>query len=148
MNYNKPKQTYGWDNLSKFLLVAGLFTFISFGRYGFVLGIPIVAYAVYRTRSKNFMKRADEQAAFDNLIRSTNNGFRSLFRGNTFRNFGNKFGGIFGNKFGNNRNSAAQNKNYVVIICPKCGQKLRLPINKGNITASCPKCQSKIKTRT
>lgn len=153
MKYDKSKQTYGWDNLSKFLFLAGIF--ISIGKYSFLIGIPIVIYAFYRTRSKNFLKRASEQAAFDNLIRNVSKGIGSIFQGNTFNNLRNKFGGKFGNIFGPRRNSTSQgnngtshDKNYVIIICPKCGQRLRLPANKGNMEAKCPKCQSKIKTRT
>jgi hypothetical protein len=150
MNNNNSKKTYGWDNLSKFLFFAALF--LAFGNYSRFFGVPIMGYAFYRTRSRDFTKRASEQVAFDNLIRSIMDKINSIFRGNVFGNLKNKFGGKFGSKFGNksgpDRSSATQGKNYVVIMCPKCGQRLRLPANKGNMEAKCPKCQSKIKTRT
>ena len=146
MNYNKSKKTYGWDNLSKFLFFTGIF--ISIGKYSFLFGIPIVCYAFYRTRSKNFVKRAAEQAAFDNLIRRIGDGLNSIFQGNTFSNLKNKFGGKLGNKFKSSKSKTTQGKNYVIIICPKCAQKLRLPANKGNMEAKCPKCHCNIKTRT
>lgn len=37
---------------------------------------------------------------------------------------------------------------YLVINCPKCPSRLRLPKGKGNITVTCPNCSNEFKTRT
>jgi rRNA maturation protein Nop10 len=32
--------------------------------------------------------------------------------------------------------------------CPKCGQKMRVPVNKGKIEVTCPKCTEKFGVNT
>lgn len=32
-------------------------------------------------------------------------------------------------------------KEYIYLKCPNCGQKIRVPKNKGNIKVFCPECQ-------
>jgi glutaredoxin 3 len=32
--------------------------------------------------------------------------------------------------------------------CPKCGQKMRVPVNKGKIEVTCPKCAEKFGVNT
>ncbi len=35
-----------------------------------------------------------------------------------------------------------------LVECPKCGQKLRVPVNKGKIEVICPKCAEKFVVNT
>jgi glutaredoxin len=37
---------------------------------------------------------------------------------------------------------------YLVINCPKCPSRLRLPKGKGTITVTCPSCSHEFKTAT
>lgn len=37
---------------------------------------------------------------------------------------------------------------YLVINCPQCPTKLRLPKGKGKITVTCPNCSNEFKTTT
>ncbi|MBP1744479.1 MAG: hypothetical protein H6Q58_1457 [Firmicutes bacterium] len=39
-------------------------------------------------------------------------------------------------------------KTHKYFKCPSCGQKLRVPKNKGNVSIKCPKCGSGFKGRT
>lgn len=35
-----------------------------------------------------------------------------------------------------------------VAPCPQCGQKLRVPVNKGSLEVTCPKCETKFSVNT
>ncbi|MBE6064037.1 hypothetical protein [Clostridium cochlearium] len=37
---------------------------------------------------------------------------------------------------------------FLILRCPNCSQKLRLPRKKGNILVTCPRCLFKFKSRT
>jgi glutaredoxin 3 len=37
---------------------------------------------------------------------------------------------------------------YIIINCPECSSRLRLPKNKGRIVVSCPKCKNEFKITT
>lgn len=37
---------------------------------------------------------------------------------------------------------------YIVINCPKCPTRLRIPKGKGNLTVTCPHCNNEFKTAT
>ncbi len=41
-----------------------------------------------------------------------------------------------------------EKKNYKIVKCPKCGQKLRLPRGKGKITVTCKRCFYEFKMKS
>jgi hypothetical protein len=57
------KIIYGWDNLSKFLTFVGCI-FCLLTAYKAFLGLVMISYAFWRSRSKNTMRRIREERAF------------------------------------------------------------------------------------
>lgn len=87
----------------------------------------IVIYAIFRTMSTNVAKRSQENQVFvENVI--------------------NPIKGIFGKDKANKTGSKEAGFKY--ISCPSCGQKLRIPKNKGKIKVRCPKCKGKFDAKS
>lgn len=114
--------SYGWDKLSKYLLIIGL-VFL-FTKSTAIAGILLVSYAVFRSISKNKYKRHQELYAFENFLIIIN---KEIYR--------------FKVKIDNFRK-------YKIFKCPSCSQKLRVPRKKGKVTVTCKKCSTNFKGRT
>lgn len=41
-----------------------------------------------------------------------------------------------------------ERRKFLILRCPNCSQKLRLPRKKGNILVTCPRCFFKFKSKT
>ncbi len=87
-----------------------------------VLSSVFIFYALFRSMSSNVIKRSQENQVF-------------------VKNFIDPLKGIF--KKGKKDTSA-----YKYISCPSCGQKLRIPKNKGKIKVRCPKCKDKFDAKS
>ena len=115
---------YGFDRLSKFLLIVALVMFIpSVALYGKLAGdlfrlvaVVLAGFGVYRIFSKNFEKRLAEKDRYMSL-RNRITGF-----------------------FGGNKDRVLTEKDYRYFDCPQCGAKMRVPKHKGKIVITCPKC--------
>jgi len=129
---------YGWDRLSIFLLSISVVLLI--WKYTFITGLLIGGYAVWRAFSKNIERRREEQTAFDNWMRRLNNRLNVLYHKLKINKLGAKINGFF--------SSLKQRKYYLIIKCPKCSQKLRLPRHKGQLIVTCKNCNFKFKKRT
>lgn len=116
------KDSYGWDKLSKFLLIIGLV--LLFSKSTGLLGILLIVYSVFRCISKNKYKRYQELNAFENFLIIIN---KQIYRLKV------KF-----NDF----------KTYKIFKCPNCSQKLRVPRRKGKITITCKKCSTEFKGKS
>jgi DNA-directed RNA polymerase subunit RPC12/RpoP len=90
----------------------------------FALDTLLFVYAVYRMFSKNIEKRRKENMAFMNLV----NRIKMWYY--------------------NSKSSMQQRKFYKVFVCPKCGQKLRVPKGKGKVAIKCSKCGNRILKNT
>lgn len=121
---NKYNNSYGWDKLSKILIIFGAILFLF--KWTILLGTAAVMFGVYRAYSKDTYRRALEERAFETWVTSMRN---------TLRNKGvlNKIDNL---------------KKYKVVKCPKCGQKLRLPRGKGKIVVTCRKCLNEFKMKS
>ncbi|MCW6677696.1 zinc-ribbon domain-containing protein [Anaerococcus sp. NML200574] len=87
-----------------------------------IISSLIVIYALFRSMSANSIKRSQENRMFlDSVI----NPIKGLF------NKGNK-----------------KDEAYKYVTCPSCGQKLRIPKNKGKIKVRCPKCKEKFDAKS
>lgn len=111
------KNSYGWDDLSKYLLIFGIV--FSFRRATMFFGIILIAYGTWRSFSKNNYKRSGELAAFQNIIMKIRQRFYS-YKGTVNKAIG-----------------------YKIFACPNCGQKLRVPRKQGRITITCKSCSTK-----
>lgn len=121
--------TYGWDKLSKFLFVVGALLLIS--KFTAIIGVVIIAYAFIRTLSKNFTKREREEMAFEEWLRNLKYGMEKMkvrFRGLSY--------------------NLHERRNYVIVKCPNCSQKLRLPRHKGKIIVTCKRCSKEFRIKT
>lgn len=50
--------------------------------------------------------------------------------------------------FGKANKDKAKDKDFKYISCPSCGQRLRIPKNKGKIKVRCPKCKEKFDAKS
>ncbi|WP_296112408.1 hypothetical protein [uncultured Anaerococcus sp.] len=82
----------------------------------------IVIYAIFRTMSSNTLKRSKENQVFvDNIINPIKNIFKK---------------------------DKTKKDDFKYVSCPSCGQKLRIPKNKGKIKVRCPKCKDKFDAKS
>jgi len=95
-------ESYGIDLFSLFLiLVSSILNLFSITR---LLAGVILFYALYRVFSRNVEKREQEHRKFCMYANRFLSNFKRWFN---------------------------EKKNYKIVKCPKCGQKLRLPRGKG-----------------
>ena len=110
----------GTDHLSFALVIAGfacyiLYVFTTF-RLLYLASLVFYGISLYRTLSKNVMKRRAENAKFMEFcykIKSRWIGIRADFE---------------------------EAKTYKRFKCPSCGQKIRIPRGRGKVEVCCPKC--------
>lgn len=110
----------GVDQLTVFILLASLIVTLIGGIFRLswlqLLYFAGVALAVYRTLSRNLVKRRAENQLFLQKTRSITSWFRVRRR-------------IF-----------QERKTHRHFKCPSCKQRLRVPRGKGNIKITCSKC--------
>ena len=116
------KDSYGWDVLSKYLVMLGLVLIP--GKYTIVFGLILIVLGCLRSYSKNKSKRYKELLVFENHLIKIKN------------------------KLNFYRNTLKHNKNFKILTCPNCSQKLRVPRKKGKITITCKKCGKKFEGRS
>lgn len=119
---NYFKHSYGFDKLSKYLLVGG-FLFSAL-RIAPLLGVILAGYGTFRILSRNKYKRYQELASFENYMRTLTE------------------------KLGNYKYKLDQYKHYKVFKCPSCSQKLRVPRKQGKITVTCRSCKVEFKAKS
>ncbi|MFU0800387.1 MAG: hypothetical protein ACFWUE_06980 [Xylanivirga thermophila] len=143
--------TYGWDNLSKFMAVLSLPFFFSRNTIGLLMALGILGYAIWRATSHNKNRRRREEIIFENIGRKLNYWLDNVVR--WFKNLGNKSKTKVNrpksyNAFGKLRWKWEQKKRFKVVKCPNCSQKLRIPRHKGTLMVTCTKCSYKFKKKT
>ncbi|WP_461205822.1 zinc ribbon domain-containing protein [Clostridium sp. DL1XJH146] len=136
---------YGLDRFSKFLLILGLVQGIF--EWSRIVGILFVGYAIFRMMSKDFDKRKREEMAYIKLVGTLKYRLDGLkYRLTKKINVG--FLGKTKRKFNSTGRKVKDRKNYVIIKCPECKQKLRLPRGKGNLLVTCKNCKHQFRKRT
>lgn len=119
---------YGTDQLSRFLLGAGLALAVisMFWRKAnftwFLLVILIIVY--YRMFSKDISRRYAENQKYLELTAKVRQ------------------------KFYKEKRRIEQSKEYAFFKCPSCSQEVRVPRGKGKIEIDCPKCHTKFIKRS
>ncbi len=119
---------YGYDELSKFLLIAGVvFSVLSYFpdlQLLYFISVILLVYSLFRIMSKNFDKRRCELEKYFAVKR--------------------KITGWFSSK----KKRWSERKMHRFFKCKNCKTVLRVPKGKGKIKISCPKCRSEIIKKT
>lgn len=116
------RDSYGFDNFSKYLLIIGLL--LSISRYTVIAGYAIIIYGTWRVFSKNKYKRQRELLVFENCLFTIKQRFYRY------------------------KSSILGFGKYKIFKCPKCSQKLRIPRKKGKVTITCKKCGTEFKGKS
>ena len=115
----------GVDNFSRFLcfiafIILVIDIFLRFLPLT-IIGFAVFTYGYYRILSKNIYKRVAENRWY-------------LDKKERILHF-------FGNQQNKRLNNDSKYDNlYKVFVCPRCGQKLRVPKGKGRIEITCKRC--------
>ena len=86
----------------------------------FYISLAIFALSILRMFSKNIEQRRKENLMFLRLVNKPKMWYYNC------------------------KAARAQSRLYKIFICPQCGQKLRVPKNKGKVSIKCSKCGSRI----
>lgn len=139
---NFLNDSYGLDLLSIFLiLVSSFFNLFYFTR---IIASIILILALYRVFSRNISKRNQELKSFcihankflGKFNRALPNNLR-IFHFSDLAPIFSKVSSWFNEK-----------KDFKIVKCPRCNQKLRLPRHKGRITVTCKRCLHEFKLKT
>jgi len=132
---------YGFDSLSRTLVLAGLLVSIiswffgraSAGVYYALRGVvlALIAFALFRMLSRNFYARQQELARYMRIEYAVKSWFGGLRM-----------------KGQNAANRRAERKQYKYLACPQCMQKLRVPRGKGRIRVTCSKCGNRFEAKS
>jgi hypothetical protein len=131
----------GIDMFSAFLLVLSVL-FFGLPHFLWVIGILLIAYALFRAFSRNVEKRRRELYAFNGVMQKI-----SYF----FMNISKRLWPFFTRikkRFATSNMRWKQRKEYVFIKCKKCKKLLRLPRGKGKIVVTCPVCHNECTIKT
>lgn len=117
------KDSYGWDKLSSFVLIFGLLL-SSISRWILPAGAALIIWAIWRSLSKNKYKRYQEEEAYESYLSMINHKIRGW------------------------KTNFSEGRNYKILSCPNCAQKLRVPRHKGKITITCKNCHNEFKAKS
>lgn len=139
---NFLNDSYGLDFLSIFLiLVSSFFNLFYFTR---ILASIILIIALYRVFSRNIYKREQELKNF--CI------YANKFLGKFNRSLPNQLPVFRFTQltpvFSKVKKWFNEQRNFKIVKCPRCSQKLRLPRHKGRITVTCKRCLHEFKLKT
>ena len=142
MYVKSSRELYGWDRFSKVTLIVGIFLLVT--RYVWILGIALIIYSIWRSKSTNLHGRNNEKFVFENIERRFYHkikNFKQDFKENIklINTKVKKYKPI---------EKLKEKRNYIITNCPKCKQKLRLPRRKGRIIVTCSKCFSEFRLKT
>lgn len=131
---------YGVDILSKVIILVGAMLCLFF--YTRPFGLLMIVYAFYRVLSRDILKRQREKVKFDNFLKNMafKFGNKAVNKGVKYKSqkpLNQKINDWF-----------SQKKNYKVVQCSKCHQKLRVPRGKGKIVITCKKCGYEFKAKS
>lgn len=127
--------SYGLDRFSRVILITGGLFLI--GR-SYVPALILICYGGFRALSRNIEARRREEIAFDEIMARISYKFNQFMHSKGLGNWSIK----------RKLKDLKDRRYYVIISCPKCSQKLRLPKKKGNIIVTCKRCANQFKIRT
>ncbi|GAA0179764.1 Zn-finger containing protein [Clostridium sediminicola] len=144
MKNNYINGKYGLDSFSKFLLIVGVLLILT---KSYFVAPVFIGYSIFRIFSKDFPKRQKEEMAYRTFVGTIK--YRLGGLNYKLSKYFNK--GILlkvKNQYYKAIRKVEQRKNFVVVKCPECKQKLRLPRGKGNLVVTCKMCKYEFKKRT
>lgn len=103
-------------NVAFVLVIVGLFTQVDLVS---VVALVLLGYAWFRMASRNTVKRAQENAAF---VKAAGPAVPWLL---------------------NPLAAFRELRAYKHLVCPSCGQRVRVPRGKGKVRITCPKCHTR-----
>ncbi|HEY8892797.1 MAG TPA: hypothetical protein VIM70_21420 [Clostridium sp.] len=142
MFVKSSRELYGWDRFSKVTLLVGIFLIVT--RYMWILGVLLIIYSIWRSRSTNILGRNNEKFVYENIERNFHYKFDNI-RQNFKQNI--KLIGIKIREY-KPLEKLKERRKFIITNCPKCKQKLRLPRKKGNIIVTCSRCSSEFRLKT
>ena len=130
------------------LTIIGMF-FFEFGtwpRYVFsALAAALLILLVVRMTSRNQTKRNQENMRFLTITTEVGDWFRRTFRQGTTAN--GSYQAPRAKKSGK-KPSWNDMRQYKYLLCPQCGQRLRVPRGKGRIRVTCTNCGNVFETKS
>lgn len=139
---NFLNESYGLDLLSIFLiLVSSFFNLFYITR---IIASIFLIIALYRVFSRNVPKRQQELRTFC----AYSNKFLSKFNKSLPNNLPVFHFRDYAPFFANIKKFINEKRNFKIVKCPRCSQKLRLPRHKGRITVTCKRCLHEFKLKT
>lgn len=134
---------YGFDFLSICLMFLGMI--LNLNKYTRYINLCLMLIIFLRAFSKNINKRSSENYKFIAFI--NNKILKKSTKKIPYNLPTANFRGLswFCDKI---KYSLSQFKNYKIVKCPNCGQKLRLPRGQKKIIVTCKICKTEFKMRT
>lgn len=137
-NKFKGNRRYGWDTLSIVIGVIGA-VFWAFVPYGSFMGIPLIIYAFWRSRSMDFLNRKREEKIFHDFLGKCIQ-VLSKFNDNAL------FYEVKKCFIEWSQKSQVKSK-HSNITCPRCKTIIKIQKKKGVNMVSCPKCLTRLRTK-
>lgn len=138
--------TYGFDFLSIFLLILGMF--FNFGEYTKYINYLLMIIVIFRAFSKNTYKRNAELIKFTSLINKILGRFGKRLPYPLPKASLESYPMLFRQMKSNWEIKRKYKKQYKVVKCSNCKQKLRLPRGQKAIIVTCKKCSHQFKMKT
>ncbi|GIM29022.1 Zn-finger containing protein [Clostridium polyendosporum] len=140
---------YGFDLLSKITVILGLI--FSLWKYTFGLGFVLLIIGLYRAFSKDILKRSNEALRFEQWLRNKAveigaKVYEKKQQGT--RGYNTSIKEVIQQHKDKVEVWYNQKKNFKIVKCSQCGQKLRLPRKKGKVIVTCKKCAYEFKMKT
>ena len=119
---------YGYDELNNGLfivfIVFWVLSLVTGKSFFYTLGLAALVYSLYRSLSRDHMKRSKERLWFLQQIEKVKRFFRIT------------------------KQRWEQRNTHKFFRCKQCGAMVRIPKGKGQIEITCPKCGNKFIERT
>lgn len=138
--------TYGFDLLSMFLLVLSIL--LNFNYYTRIVGIVLTLIVIFRAFSKNTYKRNAELVKFTTIVNKTLGKFGKRLPYPLPKVSLEAYELMFRQLKILWNQKRQYNKQFKIVKCPNCKQKLRLPRGQNRIIVKCKRCSHEFKMRT
>jgi hypothetical protein len=147
MSVKFSREFYGWDRFSKMTLIVGILLFVT--RYAWILGLALIIFSILRSKSTKLNGVNNRKFVLESTKRRLHFKMKDFKKKLDLKNI-KKNMELFGNKIKKYKpmEKFKDSRKYIIINCPKCEQKLRLPRGKGKIIVTCSKCSSEFRIKT